>query len=229
MNSLPSRCRPRCWSRLAAAPLGLALLVGACTGGPAPDRHAASSPGPVADSEAGRLCRAQLGALGARFDPVADLENAGGCVSRNAVSLRALAGDSSSIPVANLARVSCPLAQDLAGWVRFGVGRAAEQILGSRLSAIETFGAYACRNVAGSGRLSAHARAEAVDISGFLLADGRRITVASGWNGSEAERRFLRIVHASACKRFGTVLGPDYNAAHHDHLHFETGDGSFCR
>ncbi|WP_428027446.1 extensin family protein, partial [Altererythrobacter sp.] len=47
--------------------------------------------------------------------------------------------------------------------------------------------------------------------------------------GSESERRFLRIVHRSACKRFGTVLGPNYNADHHDHFHLEQGDGSFCR
>ena len=42
-------------------------------------------------------------------------------------------------------------------------------------------------------RLSEHGRANAVDIGAFVLADGRRITVLEGWNGSDEDvRRFLR-------------------------------------
>ena len=66
----------------------------------------------------------------------------------------------------------------------------------------------------------------------FVLADGRRITVKDDWSGgTAAERRFLRVIHESACKRFGTVLSPDYNAAHADHFHVEVDEGgaSFCR
>jgi len=122
-----------------------------------------------------------------------------------------------------------PLAESFAGWARYGVDRAARQILGSPLVRIETMGSYSCRNVAGSGRLSAHARAEAIDVSAFVLADGRRIGVLNDWNGGSAEKKFLRVIHDSACKRFGTVLGPNYNAAHHNHFHLELGDGRFCR
>jgi len=43
-----------------------------------------------------------------------------------------------------------------------------------------------------------------------------------------AVRQFLRTVRGSACKRFTTVLSPDYNAAHHDHLHVEVGSSRFC-
>ena len=114
-------------------------------------------------------------------------------------------------------------------WTRYGASRAAEQILGSPVVKLETFGSYNCRNVAGSTRLSAHSTASAVDISAFVLADGRRITVEGGWNGSSAERQFFRAIHQSACKRFGTVLGPDYNRAHEDHLHLELDGGGFCR
>ena len=64
----------------------------------------------------------------------------------------------------------------------------------------------------------------------FVLADGRRISVLDDWSqGTYAERQFLTLIHASACKRFGTVLGPAYNAAHRDHLHVELGGNSFCR
>jgi hypothetical protein len=91
-------------------------------------------------------------------------------------------------------------------------------------------GSYNCRNVAGSDRLSAHANANAIDVSGFVLADGRRITVLGGWTrGTRAEREFLRVIHGSACKRFGTVLGPGYNAAHANHLHLEHSSSAFCR
>jgi hypothetical protein len=38
------------------------------------------------------------------------------------------------------------------------------------------------------------------------------------------------VIHASACKRFGTVLSPDYNAAHRNHFHLEIGASRpFCR
>ncbi|HCJ80659.1 MAG TPA: extensin, partial [Erythrobacter sp.] len=97
------------------------------------------------------------------------------------------------------------------------------------LQRIETMGSYSCRNVAGTARRSAHSRAEAIDVSAFVLADGRRVSVLSGWNASREEREFLRVVHKSACKRFGTVLGPDYNRAHHDHFHLEYGKGNYCR
>ena len=126
--------------------------------------------------------------------------------------------------------MACPLADAFAAWARFGVDRAARQMLGSGLARIETMGSYSCRNVAGSGRLSAHATAEAIDVAGFVLQDGRYISVQSDWSGgSRAEREFLRVIHESACKRLGTVLGPDYNAAHRDHLHLELTGSGFCR
>jgi hypothetical protein len=134
--------------------------------------------------------------------------------------------------VTNLGPVTCEVSQAFAGWAHYGVDRAARQILGSPVTSIETMGSFACRNVAGSDRRSAHASGAAIDVSGFVLADGRRITVKNGWNGGTAkEREFLRTVEQSACKRFDTVLGPGYNAAHQDHLHVEgvIHTKSYCR
>ena len=177
-----------------------------------------------------RQCLAQLGTTRANFTPLPDQYFGAGCSTLNTVRLASLRGDSDSLQLANLGPVTCPVANAFAAWARFGVDRAARQVLGSALVRIETMGSYNCRNVAGSQRRSAHATANAIDISAFVLADGRRITVLGDWQGgSAAERRFLRIVHESACKRFGTVLGPDYNAAHANHLHVEPGGGSYCR
>jgi len=177
-----------------------------------------------------RQCLAELGATRASFVPLADFSHGAGCSTMNTVRLSSLQGDRSAYALSNLGPVTCPLAQTFAGWARYGVGRAAREILGSPLARIETMGSYACRNVAGSSRRSAHATANAIDISAFVLADGRRISVVADWsNGSAAEREFLRVVHASACKRFGTVLGPQYNAAHRDHFHVELSGRGFCR
>lgn len=178
---------------------------------------------------AGR-CVAQLGASKADFTPLPDKYYGAGCATVGSVQLVGLQGDSRGFEVSNLGPVACPLAEKFAGWARYGVDRAARQILGTSLVRIETMGSYSCRNIAGSSRRSAHATAEAIDVAGFVLADGRRIMLASAWDGSDAdEREFLRVVQDSACKRFGTVLGPRYNAAHRDHFHLELEGASYCR
>ena len=177
-----------------------------------------------------RQCHAELGMTGSRFIPLPDKFYGQGCSTANSVRLEGVGGDRDHFTVTNLGAVACPLANNFAGWARFGVDRAARQILGSPLQRIETMGSYSCRNVAGTSRRSAHARAEAIDVAAFVLEDGRRISVIGDWKGgSSDERQFLRVVRESACKRFGTVLSPDYNAAHADHLHLEVGDSSFCR
>ncbi len=223
----------------------LALAVAGCTLVPparspeAPEAPGASQPQPRAQSGAlsgnARQCLAALDAAGVRFSPQRDQYFGLGCSMVNAVRVQRMPGDSGDFAVGNLGPVACPAAQALAAWARYGVDRAARRHLGATLVRVETMGSYACRNVGSSGRRSAHARAEAVDVSGFVFADGRRVSVLGDWDGGDAdERRFLRAVQASACKRFATVLGPDYNAAHRDHFHLEisgsgTGRRSFCR
>ncbi len=181
-------------------------------------------------SPSARQCLAELGKSNASFTPLPDQYFGGGCSTLNTVRLSAIYGDEKPLPVANLGPVACPLANTFAAWARYGVDRAARQILDSGLARIETMGSYSCRNVAGTGRRSAHATANAIDVGAFILEDGRRISLINGWsNGTRQERQFLRVVHESACKRFGTVLGPDYNSAHRNHFHLETSGQSFCR
>jgi hypothetical protein len=128
--------------------------------------------------------------------------------------------------------MTCPLAEAFAAWVRDAVQPAARAWLGSQVVKIESFGTYSCRPVNGQAgaRLSEHGKANAVDVGAFLLADGRRITVLAGWNGSDQDvRKFLRAAHDSGCRRFSVGLGPDANAFHRDHLHFDLGPGPYCR
>ena len=208
----------------------LCLALAGC-GGMVPDRADGPRTSRTSPDPAARQCLAELGQGGSRFTPVPDRFDGGGCGLRNAVTLGSVSGDLASVEIARLGPVACPTAQAFTEWARFGIDRAARQMLGTRLVRIETMGSYACRNVAGTGRRSAHATADAIDIAAFVMADGRRISVLTHWDGVDRqERAFLRTVQASACKRFGTVLGPEYNAAHRDHIHVERGgSGGFCR
>ncbi len=182
-----------------------------------------------------RGCHADLQKSAANFTPLPDRYLGKGCSQLGTVKLASLdlsrANDGAgTLQIGNLGPVTCPMAQRFTRWSQYAVARAARQMLGSELVRIETYGSYNCRNVAGTGKRSEHAHANAIDVSGFVLADGRRITVQKGWNGSRAERAFLRAIHKSACRRFGTVLGPEFNAAHRDHFHLDLADNNgFCR
>lgn len=186
---------------------------------------------PLADT---RQCISALSKAQVRFTPVPDQTFGAGCSQLGSVRLSTIAltdapRGMNELAISNIGPVRCELAQRFAGWAQFGVARAAEQMLGSPLVKIETMGSYSCRTIAGSAKLSQHAHANAIDIAAFVLADGRRISVKQGWSGTNQERAFLRAIHASACKRFGTVLGPDYNAAHQDHLHVDMSGQGYCR
>ena len=128
---------------------------------------------------------------------------------------------------------TCPVAAALEMWRAKTVEPAARDILGSEIVRIEHLGAFNCRRMRGnnSGAWSQHATANAIDIAAFVLADGRRISVLEGWDGSEAEAQFLHEVRDGSCGVFATVLSPDYNAAHADHFHFDQSNrwASVCR
>ena len=203
-----------------------------------PDRHNPWAPLRLADPPnwltrhklrrlAGDLaaCRAVLDEAGWQMQPLPDRQEGEGCGWTDALRV-----DRMQVRVGRPFTLSCPAAVSLALWERHTLGPAAAA-LGSDAAAIEHFGSYACRKVYGrsEGRLSRHARAEALDISGIVLSDGRRIRVAAHWRGDDARARFLRQLHRGACASFDTVLGPDYNAAHADHLHLDLGGGRVCR
>ncbi|WP_395059765.1 extensin family protein [Polaromonas sp.] len=85
------------------------------------------------------------------------------------------------------------------------------------------------------GNRSRHATADALDIAGFTLANGKTIAVLRQWQADDAvpvtgpDALFLKEAHRGACRYFKGVLGPDYNAAHSDHFHLETGGYNMCR
>jgi hypothetical protein len=124
----------------------------------------------------------------------------------------------------------------LALWERHTLQPAAQRHFGARLVRIEHAGSYACRNInhAATGRLSRHATANALDVSAFSIAGGRRASVLRDWaatdaNGFAPSAAFLRDARDGACRFFNGVLGPQYNAAHRDHFHLDRGSWGTCR
>ncbi|HRF08071.1 MAG TPA: extensin family protein [Xanthobacteraceae bacterium] len=124
----------------------------------------------------------------------------------------------------------CSAAASLVLWERHVLQQEAERILNKKVRSIQTFGTFSCRNVnhQKQGRLSQHATANAIDIAAFTFTDGSSASVLKDWN--KAERgEFLRSVRDGACRFFGGVLSPDYNAAHANHFHFDMGWWKICR
>lgn len=195
------------------------------------------------------LCTTALAITGMQYDPVPDRATGAGCGFSNAVRLK-----SAAVRFGPPVVLSCPMALSFYMWERHALQPAAQQRYGQRVVSVEHLGSYACRNVnlgeglpPGASR-SRHATADALDIASLTLADGRRIGVLSQWQREKAAEGnglgtedtaetaelplaalFLHDVHDGACRYFKGVLGPDYNAAHRDHFHLETGGYSMCR
>lgn len=128
---------------------------------------------------------------------------------------------------------TCAVALRLAMWERHGLQPAARRILGADITELRHFSSYSCRlirTMAGDGgRLSTHATAEAIDISGFGTSTGESIDLLADWEAVGPRSLFLRAARDSACDWFETTLGPDYNALHRDHFHLQSRGWGLCR
>ena len=129
------------------------------------------------------------------------------------------------------AQMQCPLSIGAALWIR-EIAPLSREYFGQEITKIHHFGTYSCRRQNGnnSGQWSEHAFANAWDVTGFELSDGDVISIQNDWSGKDETRReFLRAARNKACKIFKVTLSPDFNAAHHDHFHFDMGPSSTCR
>jgi hypothetical protein len=173
-------------------------------------------------------CRAALATSALQATAVPQMSSPRGCelhdVERIAIG-RDPAFSSSFI-------ATCALAVDVALFVRHVVVPAAARDIGSAVVTIDHLGSFACRPIAGAGsatEMSQHAGANAIDIAGFVFANGEQATVAHDWRGDDAKARVIHDVHDDACRIFPVVLSPDFNAAHQSHLHLDLSGFHFCR
>ncbi len=162
----------------------------------------------------------------------------GACGERSPLEITAI-GSRAPIALAAPAKLSCAMAAGLADWAG-DVQAAARDLLGVPVAQLTTAASYHCRrrNNAPDGKISEHGFANALDFSAIVLADGREISVERDWampapagETAQAEpaapptpqARFLRAIHTAACKRFTTVLGPEADVHHRDHVHMDLG------
>ena len=145
-----------------------------------------------------------------------------------------------SVSVDKAVTLDCPMIVALEDWLKNSVQPIALARFGSPVVGLEAFGAYSCRsvdNIAGA-QLSEQAFGNAIDVSGFKLADGRDIVVVRDWKKDDTqEAAFLHEIHAGACQSFTTVLGPGADVFHYNHLHLDlamhgstnTGPRRYCK
>lgn len=181
-------------------------------------------------------CIQVLREAGVEVERAEDRDDGGFCVVRGAV--RITGGAVTPLSPGGLI-MQCPLAVRYVIWDR-QVLRPAAEALGAPVARVDTYGTYSCRRIYGredaASRPSEHARANALDIAGVRLADGRQISVLDDWNAGDGEdvtegaRRsaFLKRIRDGACRVFATTLSPDYNAEHRDHLHLDGAPRGLC-
>lgn len=128
-----------------------------------------------------------------------------------------------SVTVKPTATLACPIVSMLDKWMGETVQPAAMRWFGTPVVEIRQISAYSCRGMNGNrnAHISEHAFGNALDVAGFTLADGRRISVKDGWRGLPEEQGFLRDVQGGACALFNTVLAPGSNVYHYDHIHVD--------
>ncbi|WP_281976749.1 extensin family protein [Pseudorhizobium flavum] len=179
-------------------------------------------PPPIAreDPKALTACLADLAALETKYETAARIDDGEGC------------GIAQPLEVAEVlpgvdtggAQMRCETARALAHWLKDTVNPALNVALpGRKIAGLTTGSTYACRlrNGAAEGKISEHARGNAIDIAAFRLDDGTEITMKPRAEDGTMEGAFQRTASAGACLHFSTVLSPGSDAAHQDHLHLD--------
>ena len=147
------------------------------------------------------------------------------------------AADNGRVALRPAASLRCPMIPQIDSWVTQVVEPAARYYFRQDLVELSVLASYSCRpmNSVDGAQISEHAYANAIDVGGFKLSNGEKISVLEGWNGSEREQAFLRRIHDGACLYFTTVLGPNYNSLHANHFHLDlahhgvSGLKGYCR
>lgn len=171
------------------------------------------------------MCRAKLDEAGVEYSVIPADAPGSRCQLDETLSLQKSLTPFNAAPL----RMSCHQMAALHVWERNVVRPQAEKIFGSPLRQIETYGSFSCRNIAGTRQRSEHSFANAIDISGFVLEDGRHISVRQHWRADNDYGLFLKRAHRGACRLFSVTLGPDFDAAHADHFHLDMGSNETCK
>ncbi len=182
----------------------------------------AEAPPPIAteDPEALKACLADLKALGTKFQTAASIDDGEGCGIDHPLEVAEV------LPGIDTggAQMRCETARALGHWLKDTVNPALKIAMPDRkITGLTTGSTYACRlrNSATEGKISEHARGNAIDIAAFRLDDGSEVPMKPRAEDGTMEGAFQRTASAGACLHFTTVLSPGSDATHQDHLHLD--------
>ncbi|MET0359411.1 MAG: extensin family protein [Pararhizobium sp.] len=179
-------------------------------------------------------CLTDLKALGATFSEKPRIDDGKGCGIDKPISVTEILP---GIKLAPEATLRCEAALELARWTKEAVLPAARVAMSEdgALKSINQASSYICRlrNNASTGKISEHARGNAIDIASFTFKNGETIAIQPRDEDGTLSGAFQRAVTATGCLYFETVLDPGSDEAHENHLHFDVlqrrGNYRYCR
>jgi hypothetical protein len=176
---------------------------------------AKASPAPEGPSP----CLQRLTADIALVQALPAIEGPGACGATDVVRLEAVFTlDGRRVALSPPAVLRCSMAEALVRWLRDEAAPLVAQ-RGAPPSALTTAASFECRgrNRVVGAKLSQHGLANALDIRGFTLADGKVLGLTD-----PAVAKDLRLrLQETACTRFTTVLGPGSDGYHENHIHLD--------
>ncbi|MGA8170758.1 MAG: extensin family protein [Methylocystis sp.] len=198
------------------SPALLAAVLSGCSAPVRPQR-------PAWRTQAENACLAQRRVEPSAYVQIAnEMDGPGICGLTRPFKVTALQGG--AVTFSAKATLDCSMVAELDQWLVDVVQPAAQARFGQQVVQINSMGSYACRgmNNQSSAPLSEHSFGNALDIGGFVLADGRQISIVRDWTrGDFASRAFLMDVHGGSCQHFSTVLAPGSNPFHYNHIHVD--------
>lgn len=146
----------------------------------------------------------------------------GACGAPAPLKLKGYAGEP-KLEIRPAATLTCKMALALHRWLQTIVQPRAKELLHANVIRLGNVSSYHCRHRYNdpSQPMSHHAFANAIDVGEFVTAKGERISVLEHWPGSDERAAFLKDIHKGACGIFGTVIGPERDAAHKNHFHLD--------
>ncbi|MVA09907.1 extensin [Agrobacterium vitis] len=194
---------------------------------PAPSAEPAPAPAPAPpimteDPQAYNQCLTDLKAAGAQFTERPRIDDGDGCGIDKPLEVTEILPGVSLKPKATL---RCAAALELSEWMRTLVIPAADQALPDkgRLTAVDQASSYICRNrnSRSDGKMSEHAKGNALDIAGFEFEKGDVPMKIVPDSEPTLPGAFQRTINSSACLYFTTVLAPGADETHKDHMHLD--------
>jgi hypothetical protein len=170
-------------------------------------------------AEGSSPCLQRLTADVALVQALPAIEGPGACGATDVVRLEAVVTlDARRIALHPPAVLRCNMAEALVRWLREEAAPLVAE-RGAPPSSLTTATSFECRgrNRVAGAKPSQHGLANALDIRGFTLADGKAMGLTD-----PAIAKDLRVrLQETACTRFTTVLGPGSDGYHEDHIHLD--------